>query len=295
MTVSALLRRVVHATGKLDATRPYLTMFDDISVSVLPTGGSYAYAGYIDGAWPTFEELKRRFPRARLLDMAVFASGNATGLDIENGDATIAEAPGWFERQVSRGVYRPVLYIEASNMKALEQEMSRARIARASYRLWIAHYANRAHVCAPRACGYGLSEADGTQWTQTALGINLDQSILLPDFFDARPAPRPSPKPAPKPAPASPSWEEVMMNSLPTLQQGDHDMPGTTQYVHRAQALVKVIGEINNISAAKGLNIDGVFGPVFTAAVESVQFFFHIKNNGVINPETWAYLVTGHS
>ena len=56
----------------------------------------------------------------------------------------------------------------------------------------------KAHLCAPGACGYGTGQADGTQWTQTALGLNLDRSILLPDFFDMRPAPRPVPAPPPR-------------------------------------------------------------------------------------------------
>ena len=114
-------------------------------------------------------------------------------LDIENGDATIAEAPGWVERQIQLGVYRPVLYIEASNMRALEEAMAANHISRASYRLWVAHYIG-AHVCGPHSCGYGLAGADGTQWTKNAMGLNLDRSMLLPDFFADRPAPTPVPR-----------------------------------------------------------------------------------------------------
>ena len=292
MTIGALARRVLHASGTLDLTMPYITMFDDITVSAMPTGGDYAYAGYVDGAWPTFDDLKKRFPKSRLLDIAVFASDNATCLDIENGDATIAEAPGWVERQIKRGVYRPVLYIEASRMATLEAEMARAGIVRASYRLWTAHYLKKAHLCAPGACGYGTGQADGTQWTDVALGLNLDRSILLPDFFDMRPAPRP-PKPVPPTPPAKPTWQEAMMNSLPALQAGDTDEPGRVRYVRRVQSLVNLVGDLNDLPAARAVHVNGVFDDVTTEGVKALQGFFKLPEDGVIGPKTWSALVTG--
>jgi hypothetical protein len=270
-------------------------MWDDITVSTLPTGGSYAYAGYVDGLWPTYSAIKARFPGHRLVSVAVFASDNAECLDIENGDASISEAPGWFERQVARGVYRPIFYIQASNVKALEQVLAAHHIARSAYRIWTAHYAGKAHLCAPRSCGYGLSEADGTQWTKTALGLNLDRSLLLPNFFD----PRPAPKPPVNPPPAVPTWEEAMMNSLPTLKQGDKDGPGKVEFVGRMQALIKYIGQVNNIEAAKDLTVDGDFGMKTTNALLGVQAFFGLHNTSeyqqrACGPRTWPALVTGH-
>jgi hypothetical protein len=276
-------------------------MWDDITVSSLPSGGSYAYAGYTAGLWPTFHELERRFPGHRLLDIAVFASDNATCLDIERGDATIAEAPAWFERQVARGVYRPVLYIQASGLKGLEQVMAAHHIPRHAYRIWSAHYTNKAHLCAPKSCGYGLSEADGCQWTSTALGINLDRSLLLPNFFDPRPAP---PKP-PTPKPATPSWQEAMLNALPTLKQGDKDGPGKIEFVGRMQVLIKFIGKTNKIEAASTLDEHtsddyAEFGPHTVNALLAVQAFFGLHNTSeyqqrVCGPQTWAALITAHA
>ena len=122
---------MTHATGKLDFTEPYITMFDDITVSALPSGSSYAYAGY-PTALADLRRPEEALPEARLLDMAVFASDNATGLDIENGDATIEEAPAWFERQIARGVYRPVLYIAASRHGRAGADDGPCRIHRAA-------------------------------------------------------------------------------------------------------------------------------------------------------------------
>ncbi len=186
MGSTALLRRLAHATGKMAAMPGLITMFDDIVVAKLPTGSVYAYAGYVDGLWPTFPELKAKFPGHHLLDITVSASEDATCLDIERGDASNFVAAAWVIRQAARGVYRPVLYTDASNMAGLERTMTAQHIPRIGYRLWIAHYA-KCHICSPWTCGYGLTQANGTQWTQNALGVSLDQSVMLPHFFDTKP------------------------------------------------------------------------------------------------------------
>jgi hypothetical protein len=300
MSLSAFARRLAHTSGRLDASRTYITMWDDITVSVMPTGGAYAYAGYVDGMWPTFPLLVKRFPNHRLFSIAVFSSDNAECLDVERGDARNEDAPGWFERQIQRGVWRPGLYTQASNLKALELEMRAHHVPRSSYRLWSAHYTGKPHLCGPKSCGYGLSESDGTQWTSSAMGINLDRSLLLPDFFDPRPVPPrpPAPKPPhPEPAPAGPTWEEAMMNRLPTLKQGDKDGPGKVEFVGRMQALIQYIGQCNNIEAAQSLKVDGDFGAHSVNALLAIQAFFGLHNTSeyqqrVCGPKTWPALVT---
>lgn len=158
-----------------------LIMYDSVDVTLLPADAP-AYAGYVNGSWPTYDKLKARFPKAKLLSVAVQADANAECLDVETGDATVGQAPDWHARQVHRGLKRPAIYTEASNLKLLERVMSASGIARGQYRIWSAHY-TEAHFCGPRTCGYGDSDADGTQWTKTALAKNLDQSILNDDFF----------------------------------------------------------------------------------------------------------------
>jgi hypothetical protein len=161
-----------------------LTMYDAIHVNVLP-GGADAYAGYVQGKWPTFAALKRRFQGsgAHLLSIAVFASGNADCLDIENGDATNSQAPSWVKRQLAGGAARPCLYTSASNMDALVTVLNSARISRAEVRLWSAHYGQGKHICGPGTCGQTRHSCDGTQWTDSALGRSLDESALLSTFF----------------------------------------------------------------------------------------------------------------
>lgn len=158
-----------------------LIMYDSIDVPLLPEGAP-AYAGYVNGSWPTFAALKARFPKARLLSVAVQADHDAECLDIETGDATVVQAPNWHARQLHRGERRPGFYTEASNLALLERVMAAHGITRGQYRIWSAHY-TEAHFCGPHTCGYGDSDTNGTQWTKAALGKNLDQSVLNDDFF----------------------------------------------------------------------------------------------------------------
>lgn len=84
------------------------------------------------------------------------------------------------------------------------------------------------------------------------------------------------------------------MNALPTLQQGDHDLPHAVQYVHRLQALIWVVGVSNDLPEAKALTVNGVFDEHTTAALKEVQAHFGITQDGVCGPKTWPALVTGH-
>jgi hypothetical protein len=161
-----------------------LTMYDSIHVSALPNGAD-AYAGYVDGRWPTFAALKHRFSGsgAHLLSIAVFASGDADCLDIEPGDAANAQAPGWVKRQLAGGAARPCLYTSAGNVDALVTMLTGAGLPRAKVRLWSAHYGQGSHICGPGTCGLTRHACDGTQWTDAVRGGSLDESVLLRDFF----------------------------------------------------------------------------------------------------------------
>lgn len=166
-----------------------LRMFDSVNVAMIPHNAE-AVAGYVDGHWQTFPKLQAKFPRAHKLSIAVFAKDDADCLDVESGDATNAEAPAWVKRQWARGVKRPVLYTSVSNWGPLAQELHRAGIKHRpwgrSYKRWSAHYTWTAHRC-DRRCGMpGLRRAGATQWTDKALGRNLDESQVGRSFFPVR-------------------------------------------------------------------------------------------------------------
>jgi hypothetical protein len=171
-----------------------LRMADSITAANLPSGYD-AYLGYRDGRWPDFAAEVAKFPGAHVLDMAVTAADDATGLDVEKFDATVAQAPGWTWRQRGRGLWRPVLYASASNMGALWAALEHAGIARSSVRLLSAHYTYEPHICGPATCAFpGVPACDGSQWTDRAPGLHgslIDESLLVAGFFGAPPVPSP--------------------------------------------------------------------------------------------------------
>ncbi len=167
--------------GKAKATVLPFTMYDSVNLSQVPAN-AVAVAGYVNGQWPTFPTLKTRFPHARRLSIAVTADADADALDVEKGDATPEQAAAWVKRQSARGLKRPVVYCSVSDAQSVLDTLARAGVQRSAVRLWTAHYTFQPHRCGPQ-CGFGLTtQADATQYTDKALGRNLDASLCAPRF-----------------------------------------------------------------------------------------------------------------
>jgi hypothetical protein len=130
------------------------TMYDSTNVGNIPADAE-AVAGYINGAFENFNELVRRFPHAKHLSIAVSSSHDAQCLDIETGDATPADAPGWVRRQHARGIKRPVVYANTSTIVAVINALTRNGIKRDEYLVWTAHYTDQPHI---------EPGSDSTQW-----------------------------------------------------------------------------------------------------------------------------------
>jgi hypothetical protein len=163
-------------------------MFDTALNDQFPSGAA-AYAAYVDGGLdnqPNYAYIVSAFPEAQHLSIALYASDNADALDVEAGASVPSDIPAWHARQAQRGISRPVIYASASAMNdAVLPALSQAGISRAQTRLWTAHYGLGEHICGPGSCGALSIDADGTQWTSSAMGLVLDQSLLADDFFTA--------------------------------------------------------------------------------------------------------------
>lgn len=166
-----------------------IVMYDTVTIATVPPHPQ-AVAGYTSGYWPTYEGLVRAFPLAHHLSINVTAQYNADCLDIENGDAVPAQAPEWTRRQHARGIERPALYGSVSSMGAILGALTSNGIKRSEVRLWSAHYTYTPHICGT-GCGMPNTDADATQWTDKALGRNLDESLCQDEFFGPVPPPRP--------------------------------------------------------------------------------------------------------
>ena len=185
LTRAAAAGRVIkrHSVSRPAKPKPPTQMYDSINLSQIPTDAP-AVAGYVGGAWPTYAQLASKFPRAKRVSVAVASRYDADVLDVEPGDATPAVVADWVKRQLRRGVKRPGVYCSVSSVRAVLSALSAAGIRRSQIRLWTAHYTGKAHVCSP-SCGFGMTtRADATQFTDRALGRNLDESYCTRSFWD---------------------------------------------------------------------------------------------------------------
>jgi peptidoglycan hydrolase-like protein with peptidoglycan-binding domain len=89
------------------------------------------------------------------------------------------------------------------------------------------------------------------------------------------------------------NWTEELLATLPTLQQGNRDHPGSVQFVHRMQALIKVVGDVNKLPSASAVAADGNFAAGTSRGLLVVQKFFGLTEDGVCGPKTWTALITG--
>ena len=90
------------------------TSYDSINVRGLPPGGDL-YLGYDDGMWPDADEIARTFPGKTVVRVTTNPADNEGDmLDVEKGDATPNDAPGWVQRRRDAGHGGPIVYFPAS-------------------------------------------------------------------------------------------------------------------------------------------------------------------------------------
>jgi hypothetical protein len=174
-----------HRQSKVDV------MFDAVEPSQIPVDAP-CVAGYTGGAWPTYHELDDLFPHAHHVSIAISASEDADILDVEPGDASPDQAPGWAARQIVRrkkdphfyNLSKPVVYGSVSSVAEIRHYLHGAGLLD-EVNIMSAHIGEGEHICGPDSCGYpGIDEpVAATQHTWTALGRNLDESKLGRDFF----------------------------------------------------------------------------------------------------------------
>lgn len=112
-------------------------MYDGITPTSVP-GGARIYAGYVNGEWPSYAELAARNPLALHVSIAVNVSARAKCLDVENGDATPAQAPGWVLQQRAAGDPYPWVYMNEETWPAVRAAFAAQKVAPPWY--WVAGY-----------------------------------------------------------------------------------------------------------------------------------------------------------
>lgn len=199
------------ASLPLPYSAPSHEMFDTVTLVTVPSN-PFALAGYTSGYWPTFLPLRRRYPRAHTISIAISASHHADCLDDEPGDASPGQAGPWARSDLQAGWAKPCVYTSLSQMPAVKASL-RAWLGanwRSRVLLWLAWYRYRPGL---------VSGYDAVQWTDRSRNSNLDESTVTIGFLRyAHPAyvpvvhkPKPKPKPTPKPTHRSHSvrWKKL--------------------------------------------------------------------------------------
>lgn len=164
------------------------TMYDSVDLSQVPNA-PHAVAAYINGKDANYEEAKRRFPHARILRISVEGIVPADMYDVEKGDYNPEQVPDLYRCAKEHGIWRPGFYGQLSGvMPAIKNNLNKiAGLVREDVRLMVAYYNGTPDL--PH--GY-----DAHQFTDRALGRNLDESICADTFFQPIHPTPPAPHPA---------------------------------------------------------------------------------------------------
>src|ERR1051326_834381 len=183
------------------------TMYDSTTAGDCPDDGDL-YAGYIDGHYNDYGAMVEAFPGKEHVRISVNAFGpDADVLDVENGDATPEQAPGWVSRQHAAGVAVPTVYCNRGNEGAIDQALHDAGIATDRVAFWLATLDGE-EVTGTTAHGYAIvaCQIEG----QAMTGKHYDRSIVYDDGWPGHFASPPAPAPS-----GSPDTEDEDMQARP--------------------------------------------------------------------------------
>jgi hypothetical protein len=172
-------------------------------------------AGYADGRYAWSQAEWDLFPHADHVKIAVradFDGGDV--LDVETGDATPAQAPGWIARRHAAGLYRPTVYCSLSVVPAVRQATGHLILGR-DYDIWVAKYDRS--PAEPAVPGLPAARFAAKQYES-------DSAWDISAVYDAAWPHRSPVHPAPVPAPSAPSGTATAANV------SWHPVPGADYY-----------------------------------------------------------------
>lgn len=160
------------------------TMYDSVSPGEIPVNATLV-AGYINGRYKWEAGDWARFTNATKVRITVFASlDDGRVLDVESGDATPAEAPGWVTRRRASTEHPlsgpATIYTSLSNWPTVKDAFTEQGVEQPDY--WIAHYDDIAEV----------PEGAVAKQYKSTTSPNVDTSVTI-DGWPNEPAPAPKP------------------------------------------------------------------------------------------------------
>jgi hypothetical protein len=113
-------------------------MYDSVTPGNVPADAQMV-AGYADGIYANLPELAARFPNATRVSIAVRWTTRAQVLDVENGDATPAQAVLWCtQTMASVANHQLTVYCNSNMWPAVRAAFQAAGVAEPNY--WVAQY-----------------------------------------------------------------------------------------------------------------------------------------------------------
>lgn len=182
-------------------------MADSVTVADLPDGFD-VYGAYDDGSYANLNAAKARFPDKTVLAFTVFAIDHfGDCLDVENGDATPAQAPGWVQARRAAGHGGPLVYCSEALWPTVKACFDNAKVAQPGY--IIAGY--------PGSVGANLYPGSvGHQWIDRG---PYDESVVADYLPGIDPAPSPPPEPpTPKENDTMTTWSDLKSDGTEALR-----------------------------------------------------------------------------
>lgn len=113
------------------------TMYDSVTPAAIPSTATMV-AGYVDGLYANVNAMRSRFPKAKLVEIAVSSHTDAGQvLDVETGDATPTGAVSWVQMRRRAGA-DPTVYCNSSVWPSVRAAFSAAKVSQPHY--WVANW-----------------------------------------------------------------------------------------------------------------------------------------------------------
>jgi hypothetical protein len=198
-------------------------------------------AGYVNGTYAWSQAEWDLFPHAGHVTISVRASDRVGDvLDVENGDATPAEAAAWIEARHAAGLYRPTVYCSLSVVPAVRAATGHL-ILGVDYDIWVALYDNS--TTPPPVPGLPAASYAAKQYRNRA---DCDISVVYdPEWPHRQPA---HPAPIPAPARASGTSVKAQFDWQPVDGARGYRWQARDGAGHVTQALTPAVGVVVALS-----------------------------------------------
>ena len=148
------------------------TMYDSTTPAAIPNSAEMV-AGYINGDFTWTKEEWASFKGAAKVQISVKAVNEGHVLDIETGDATPDEAPGWIKARRQAGHERPTLYVNRSNAQGVIDACKKEGLQPGhEFWLWLATLDGTVTTGLPAVVAIQDKSA-------SMLGFNADSSVVF--------------------------------------------------------------------------------------------------------------------